>query len=100
MLVIDSFGNKIACDVFTYGATNKLDAKHIKRSKFLLDIMDAVDTLEELKTLGFPSSIRLHKLKWDRKDTWAIDIFKVSGWRITFKFNGKFEEVTIKDYHD
>lgn len=97
--MIDSFGNKLARDVFTYGTTKKLDAKHIKRAQFLLDIMDAVDTLEDLKSLGFPPSVRLHKLKGDRKETWAIDIFKVSGWRIIFRFNGKFEGVTIEDYH-
>jgi len=38
--------------------------------------MGAVDTLEELKALGSPPSIRLHKLKGDKKNTWAIDIFK------------------------
>lgn len=98
--MIRSFGNKIARDVFIYGTSTKLDAEHERRSRFLLDIMDAVDTLEELKTLGFPPNLRLHKLKGDRKNNWAIDVFKVSGWRITFQFDGSFEEVTIENYHD
>ena len=56
--------------------------------------------MEELKIEGFPPSVRLHPLKGSRKGQYAIDINKISGWRITFKFeNNTFCEVKIEDYH-
>jgi len=42
----------------------------------------------------------LYVLKGDRKGEFAIDINKVSGWRITFKFrDGYFTQVGIENYH-
>jgi plasmid maintenance system killer protein len=62
--------------------------------------MDAISSLDELKVKGFPPSLRLHKLKGSRKDEFAIDINKLSGWRITFKFrNNDFYDVKVEDYH-
>jgi plasmid maintenance system killer protein len=51
-----------------------------------LDILDAVTSLDELQGKGFPPSLRLHKLKGNRKNEFAIKIHKVRGWLITFKF--------------
>ena len=65
-----------------------------------LDVMEAVDSFEDLKKKGFPPSVRLHPLAKDRKGDWAIDIHKTSGWRITFKFvDNEFLNVKIEDYH-
>ncbi len=45
-------------------------------------------------------ALRLHKLKGIRKDEFAIDINKLSGWRITFRFiQNDFYDVKIEDYH-
>jgi len=42
--------------------------------------------------------LRLHELKGNRSDTWAVD---VSGnWRVTFRFEGVDAEiVNYEDYH-
>jgi proteic killer suppression protein len=65
-----------------------------------MDIMDAVESFDDLVKKSFPPSIRLHQLKGDRKGEWAIDIHKTSGWRITFSFSEKsFFDVKIEDYH-
>ena len=73
---------------------------HWKRAIFLLDILEAVSSLDDLVVKGFPPSLRLHKLKGDMKEKWAIDINKRDGWRITFSFEGSdFIEVKIEDYH-
>jgi plasmid maintenance system killer protein len=62
--------------------------------------MDAVESFDELKRLGFPPSIRLHPLSGVRKGEWAIDIHKTSGWRITFRFEkNEFIRVKVEDYH-
>lgn len=98
--MIKDFGNKIAADIFHHGSSTKLPRDLWQRSIYLLDIMDAVESLDDLKAKGFPPSLRLHKLKGDRKDEFAIDINKISGWRITFKFkDGDFYLVKIEDYH-
>ncbi|MCM2280412.1 MAG: hypothetical protein NDI61_01040 [Bdellovibrionaceae bacterium] len=62
--------------------------------------MEAVDSLDDLVSGGFPPSVRLHPLRGARKGEWAIDIHKTSGWRITFRFGQKeFFDVKIEDYH-
>jgi toxin HigB-1 len=100
VLVIKEFGNKIAFDLFHIGKTKKLPFELWQRAIFLLDIMDAVTSLDELQKKGFPPSIRLHKLKGNRKNEFAIDINKISGWRITFIFkDNDFFDVKIENYH-
>lgn len=98
--MIKEFGNIIAFDLFHHGKTKKLPNEFWQRGIYLLDIMDAVESLEELKFKGFPPALRMHKLKGIRKDEFAIDINKLRGWRITFRFiKNDFYDVKIEDYH-
>jgi toxin HigB-1 len=98
--LIRNFGNKAAADLFHKGQCKALPQKHWQRAVDLLDIMEAVDSLDDLKVRGFPPSLRLHKLKGARKDEFAIDIHKTDGWRVTFRFEGnEFVEVKIENYH-
>ncbi len=98
--MIRDFGNKIAFDLFHYGETKKLPPQYWQRAISLMDIMDVVESLEELESKAFPPSLRLHRLKGNRKDELAIDIHKLSGWRITFRFiDHDFYDLKIEDYH-
>ena len=98
--MIKEFGNKTASDLFHIGQTKNLPRQFWQRAIYLLDIMDAVESLNELKAKGFPPAIRLHHLKGIRKGVYAIDVNKLSGWRITFVFeDGHFFNVKIEDYH-
>lgn len=98
--MIHSFGNKAAADLFHKGQSKSLPSKHWQRATDLLDIMEAVESLKELKAEGFPPSLRLHKLQGLRKGTYAIDIHKTDGWRITFKFEkSEFIAVKVENYH-
>ena len=98
--MIKEFGNKEAFDLFHIGRNKKLPFELCQRAIFLLDIMDAVISLNELERKGFPPSLRLHKLKGNRNNEFAIDINKISGWRITFIFKeGDFYDVKIENYH-
>jgi plasmid maintenance system killer protein len=98
--LIVNFGNKAASDLYHKGFSSSVPKKFWQRSVFLFDIMEAVESLAELKTRGFPPSLRLHKLKGSRTQEWAIDIHKTDGWRITFKFkNNEFTDVKIENYH-
>jgi plasmid maintenance system killer protein len=72
----------------------------ITRAVVMLDIMDAVDSLADLKNGCFPPDVRVHKLKGEYAGFLAIDIHKVLGMRIIFKFeNNLFEYVSIINYH-
>jgi hypothetical protein len=77
VLVIKEFGNKIAFDLFHHGKTKKLPNEFWQRGIYLLDIMDAVESLEELKFKGFPPALRMHKLKGIRKDEFAVLLGRV-----------------------
>lgn len=99
-LLIKNFGNKCAADIFHKGQSKGLPPKHWQRATDLLDIMEAVDSLDDLSSKGFPPSLRLHKLKGNRKGEYSVDIHKTDGWRITFTFEAnEFTDVKIEDYH-
>ena len=98
--MIESYGNAEAQKIFEDGKAKKLPTKLLKRAIFLLDIMDNVDSINDLKIKTFPPDIRLHPLKGEMKGRYAIDINKSDGWRITFEFNdNKFIRVAIENYH-
>lgn len=98
--MIKSFGNKVASDLYHKGHNRAVPRQHWKRAIYLLEIMEAVESFEELKSKGFPPSIRLHPLSGPRKGESAVDIHKTSGWRITFRFEqNEFIAVKVEDYH-
>ena len=71
-MIVD-FGNKIAFDLFHSGECKKLPKNLWRRAIHLLDIMEAVEKLDDLKSKSFPPNIRLHKLKGERKSEWKPD---------------------------
>lgn len=98
--MIQSYSNAEAQKIFEDAKCKKLPKSLLKRTLFLLDIMDNVEKLQDLKIESFPPDIRLHKLRGVMKGKYAIDIHKISGWRITFEFkNGHFWNVAVENYH-
>lgn len=96
--MIVSFNGKIVQDIWNTNRSKTLPRELWIRAKALLTIMHATSTLEDLKIKGEPPTIRLHKLKGDRKEYWSVTI-KLP-WCITFKFkSGEFSEVKIGNYH-
>lgn len=92
---------KIAEDLWENGKSSKLPKQFHLRAKALLQVMYATDSLHDLKAKGHPPDVRLHHLKYDRKGEMAVDIDKISGWRITFVFkDSQFFDVGIEDYHN
>ena len=99
-MAIKSLYGRIAKDIWQSGEAKKLPKEFWKRSRLLMEIMNASSKLENLKIQGSPPDIRLHKLSGDRKGQWSVTINKVSGWRIVFYFeHGEFINVEIVDYH-
>ena len=96
--MITSLEGKVAKDIWTTNKSKSLPKELWMRAKALMTIMHTTKSLEDLKIKGEPPTIRLHKLKGDRKDYWSVTI-KLP-WCITFKFkNGEFSEVKIENYH-
>lgn len=96
--MIISFDGKIVKDIWETNQSKSLPKEYWLRAKALLTIMHATNVLSDLKINGEPPTIRLHKLKGDRKDYWSVTI-KLP-WCITFKFNdGEFSKVKIENYH-
>lgn len=97
-IMIVSFGNKLAKEIWEKNSSKSLPKELWIRAKALLTIMHNTSTIDDLKIKGQPPNIRLHKLKGDRKEDWSVTI--QLPWAITFKFkNGEFSEVKIENYH-
>lgn len=97
-IVILSFGNKLAKDIWETDSSKILPRELWIRAKALLTIMHYTSTINDLKIKGQPPNIRLHKLQGNKKDYWSVTI--QLPWCITFKFkNGEFSDVVIENYH-
>lgn len=98
--MIQSFGHAEARRIFEEGKCKKLPKHLLKRTMLLLDMMDNVDSLKDLRLQAFPPDIRLHGLKGAMKGRYALDIHKLEGWRITSGFkDGMFFNVMVENYH-
>ena len=96
--MIVNFDNKRARDSWNTNKSKSLPREQWVRAKALLTIMHSTSELEDLKIIGQPPNIRLHKLKGDRKQYWSVTINLP--WCITFGFkNGEFFDVKIENYH-
>jgi len=75
--------------------SRKLPADIQQRALAKLNMIDAADTLDDLK---LPPSNRLHELERDRAGQHSISINMK--WRICFRWNnGSAYDVEIVDYH-
>ena len=92
--MIKTFSHKGLEKFFVEGSKKGIQPKHSQR---LEDILDLLDSAEEVGDMNFPGS-NLHRLKGNKKSCWAV---KVSGnWRMTFKFHdGDAMSVDYEDYH-
>ena len=92
--MIKSFKHKGLEKFFFTGSTKGIQNIHQNRLSLILSILNAMDTLEPLKTPSF----KLHKLKGDMSNLWSITV--QANWRITFEFDEKDHNVYIVDYQD
>jgi proteic killer suppression protein len=92
--VIRTFKHKGLARFFESGTKSGIQTQHVERLRLILGALNAAVKPEDMALPG----LKLHPLKGNRKDTWAVS---VSGnWRITFKFVGADAEVVdYEDYH-
>ena len=92
--VIKTFKHKRLQKFYETGKTSGIQSAHKNKIRIRLAALDTATILEDMNIPGF----RLHKLKGDMKDHWAIDVSK--NWRITFRFvDGDVFVVNYEDYH-
>jgi proteic killer suppression protein len=97
--LITSFGNQATADLFNdinSRDSRKIPSEITRKALNKLDILNAVEKLDELKS---PPGNRLEALKGDFKGFYSIRIN--NQWRIIFQWqNGNVSQVQIIDYHD
>lgn len=92
--MIKSFNHKGLKVFFLTGKTSGIQAKHASKLRMQLSALHTAMSIDDMDLPGY----RLHKLKGNKKNLWAIS---VSGnWRITFEFiEGDAYIVNYEDYH-
>jgi toxin HigB-1 len=69
-------------------------AEHIEKVRDILVRLDATVVIADMDMPGF----KLHPLKGDRKDFWAVTVR--ANWRVIFRFeDGDAQDVDCVDYH-
>ena len=90
--MIKSFNHKGLKVFFETGSAKGIQSIHKDRLVLLLVVLDAMTQIDDLQAPSF----RLHQLKGDKKELWAITV--QANWRITFKFEDG--NVYVVDYLD
>lgn len=90
--MIRSFKHKGLKLFFETGNTKGIQAIHTNKLNLILTALNKASRIEHLNIPAF----RLHKLKGDMNNLWAITV--QANWRITFEFKDK--DVYIVDYQD
>lgn len=92
--MIESFKHKGLRRLFEEDDGRKLPADMVERIAVILAALDAAEDIEDMNRPGF----RLHRLKGDLKDYWAVTVR--ANWRIIFRFDdGKASKLDFIDYH-
>lgn len=92
--MIKSFKHKGLRKFFETGSTVGINSTHRQKLRIRLAALDTASIVEDMNLPGF----RLHALKGNKQDLWAIDVNK--NWRITFEFiDGDAYIVNYEDYH-
>jgi proteic killer suppression protein len=92
--MIKSFRHKGLRKFYETGSTSGIQASHANRLRMQLIALDTAQSVEDMNIPGF----RLHPLKGQLKDRWAISVN--ANWRLTFEFReGHVYVLDYEDYH-
>ena len=92
--MIKTFKHKGIEKFFYTGDHARISKKNVKKLRMVLAMLNTANSIEDMSA----PSLRLHKLKGNRKDVYSLS---VSGnWRITFSLEaGDVYDVNYEDYH-
>jgi proteic killer suppression protein len=92
--MIKSFRHKGLADLFHTGNARKVQAKHVKRLRLILTMLNAVTHARQMDAPG----LRLHRLKGKPEGRWAVDVDE--NYRVIYRFHEAHAyEVDYGDYH-
>ena len=92
--MIKTFKHKGLKQFYESGSLKGIKTGHKQKLRIRLSALDTASSVDDMDLPGF----RLHPLKGDKKDLWAIDVSK--NWRVVFKFeDGNAYVVDYEDYH-
>jgi proteic killer suppression protein len=92
--MIKSFTHKGLEKFFATGNQAGIQAIHAKRLRLILALLNDAKQLGDLDA----PALRLHALKGDRADFWAVTV--QANWRVIFRFeDGDAYVVDYTDYH-
>ncbi len=92
--MIRSFRHKGLAALFHQGDARKVQAKHVKRLRLILTMLNVATHAQQLNAPG----LRLHPLRGKPEDRWAVDVDE--NFRVIFRFEeGHALEVDYGDYH-
>ena len=93
IVMIKSFKNKGLRKFFENGSAAGTQPGHRQKLRIRLTALDALTCIEDMKTPAW----RLHPIKGDRAELWALDLSK--NWTIVIKFtDGNAYIVHCEDY--
>lgn len=90
--MIKSFRHKGVEQFFRTGSKRGIQPKHAEKLRIQLFALDNARTPLDMNAPGW----RLHSLKGELKDHWAVDVG--ANWRLTFAFEDK--DAVLVDYQD
>lgn len=90
--MIVSIRHKGLKEFFETGRLRGVDSRHGSRLRIQLAALDTAKVVEDVDLAGW----RLHRLKGNLSDRWAISVDK--NWRLTFEFRDS--NVYLLDYED
>ena len=90
--MIRSFRHKGLERFFITGSKRSIQPDHADKVARILDRLDASISPADMNLPGY----RLHELKGQEADTWAVSV--TGNWRITFQFKG--QDAALVDYRD
>jgi proteic killer suppression protein len=92
--MIENFRDRRLKRLYETGDRTKIEAKLVNRVEFILALLDASQTLDDMGV----HSLHLHPLTGNRKGFWSMTVS--ANWRIIFRFkNVNVFDVEMIDYH-
>ena len=92
--MIKSFKHKGLQKFFQTGSLQGIQAMHAQRLRLILSRLNNITQIDDINLPSF----RLHRLKGNMNNLWAITV--QANWRITFEFDENTKNVYIVDYQD
>lgn len=92
--MIRSFRHRGLKRLYERGDSSRIRPQSVDTLEEILALLDVAQGPRDMDVPGY----RLHRLRGDRKDSWAIDV--TGNWRVTFRFDGgDVRDVDFVDYH-